>query len=243
MGYSGAMPSTALAETIRTVSIPSRPRWPDGPEAFLQGNELGADGLRSPRKTRSQIRNVWSPGHKRKRSGSKKGRSNRRKERKRSPEQEQRELEARLAAHSAKFEPLRAKIVKLLVEYGWQIDPSPKDRLYGILHIQKEGFILFVETSGFQRLYEQLLRFPEAWGYVDWIDPAHGPLPLPYHLTQCIEESNMALSNQDKIDIRAMIAEGVAEALKDYSMPSTRISFSLSQKIGFASFFWHPWRL
>lgn len=46
----------------------------------------------------------------------------------------------------------------------------------------------------------------------------------------------MALSNQDKTDVRAMIAEGVAEALKEYSMPSTRISFSLSQKIGFSSF-------
>ena len=71
---------------------------------------------------------------------------------------------------------------------------------------------------------------------VHWLDPFWGPLPLPYHLTQWIEENEMALSNQDKKDIKAMIAEGVAEALKDYSMPSTRISFSLSQKIAFASF-------
>lgn len=45
----------------------------------------------------------------------------------------------------------------------------------------------------------------------------------------------MALSNQDKLDIKAMIAEGVAEGLKDYSIPVGKISFSTGQVVAIVS--------
>jgi len=70
---------------------------------------------------------------------------------------------------------------------------------------------------------------------VHWLDDFWGPLPLPYHLTQWIEENEMALSNQDKLDIKAMIAEGVAEGLKDYSIPVGKISFSTGQVVAIVS--------
>lgn len=203
--------------------MPARPGWPEGPKAWdRETRALGTDEFGFPRESQSQPpRNVWSQGHKRKKSGSGQGRRNKRKHE--TPEQEERELEARIAAHSAKFEHLRAKIVKLLVEYGWEIDPSPKDRLYGLLEIRKDGFLLFVETSGFQRLYNHLLRDPEAWGYIDWTDPKHGPLPLPYHLTQWIEEQTMAMTDsqfqQFMKEQRTMHAELMA-ALADKPAPT-----------------------
>jgi hypothetical protein len=108
---------------------------------------------------------------------------------------EEREVEAIIAKHSAKFEPLRTKIVKLLIEYGWKIDPDPKQRLYGLLFVSKGDFLFFVETSGFQRLYDELRASPKAWGGVDWLDPNYGALPLPYHLTQWIEDQIMAMTD------------------------------------------------
>lgn len=71
--------------------------------------------------------------------------------------------------------------------------------------------------------------------HVHWLDDFWGPLPLPYHLTQWIEENEMALSNQDKLDIKAMIAEGVAEGLKEYSIPVGKISFSTGQVVAIVS--------
>lgn len=66
---------------------------------------------------------------------------------------------------------------------------------------------------------------------VHWLDDFWGPLPLPYHLTQWIEENEMALSNQDKLDIKAMIAEGVVEGLKNHTVPVGKISFSSLQVV------------
>ncbi|WP_140722573.1 hypothetical protein [Pseudomonas sp. Hp2] len=157
----------------------------------------------------------------------------------------QAEIDRRLARHVASFEDMRAKIVDLLTLYGWEVDPDPETHRHGVLCFQKGTLWFITETSGWPRLLKELQAQPSKWGVlpqrkqkveaVDWLDWRFGTLPLPYHLTQWIEENEMALSNQDKLDIKAMIAEGVAAGLKDYSIPVGKISFSTGQVVAIVS--------